>query len=69
MPAPPAVCHKLGAVAFVRPSGSRDWLEARVVGIEPLEALIVEEHPVWRGARLSRRDGLIRVDPKFWPTK
>jgi hypothetical protein len=30
-------------------------------------ALIVERHPIWHGAKLCRRDGLIRVDPRSWP--
>jgi hypothetical protein len=63
----PARCHRLGVKCYVRPSGCREWLEGRVVETDPLVALIVERHPIWHGAKLCRRDGLIRVDPRSWP--
>ena len=61
-------CHQLGARCFVRIDGVPcDWLAAEVVNVEPLTARVLDEHPVFCGAEVTRRDAKIRVELRHWP--
>ena len=68
MPNQHAACHLVGAICFFKPQGCPGrWLMGHVKAIQPLTVEVIEPDPIWHGTVVTRRDGLIRVDPKQWP--
>lgn len=56
-------------VRIVAPKASRtEWMLATIVSVNPLQAKVLDDHPIWHGAVVKRDDDIcIRVDQRCWP--